>query len=203
MHKKKIWCYSRYMKHIFELELMIFSVQLRVTYILNREILSITYWDLFLTLVRCLRVEVISIGYNVICGSCVSEPGFCILCVMQVRSTSHCSKFGGRVFALVSKIHSVIVVNGIVPYFPTYLTCRPFTLALKCSLRSLLCRRANLLFLVLRRILSWGIWRAKALIKAWVSSTSTSAFRVRVPASTSIEALIAIKIRFVMRNKHG
>ncbi len=72
MDKEQIWCNFGNMKDIFKLKLVIFCVELRITYVLDRKILTITYWDLFLALIRDLRAEVIGIGCDVVRSTWVS-----------------------------------------------------------------------------------------------------------------------------------
>jgi hypothetical protein len=56
----------------------------------------------------------------------ICEPSFCTLSMLNVRGTSHGCKLGSWIFALISKIHSVVAVNSIMTLLPTDLACRPF-----------------------------------------------------------------------------
>ena len=132
------------MKDIFKLKLMEFGMELRITYVLDWEVLTITYQDLIMTLIRCLKAEIVGIGSEVVCGSCVSEPCFCGLCMLKIGCTGHCSKFCGWILALISKIHPMIAVNSIVPHLPTDLASRPLWFALCSRLILLLLLRLRL-----------------------------------------------------------
>ena len=97
-----------------------------------------------MTLIRCLRVEIVGIGSDVVCGPYVSEPCFCVLCMLKIRCTGHCSKFCGWILALISKIYHMIAINSIVPHLPTDLTSRPLSFALYSRLKLLLLLRLRL-----------------------------------------------------------
>jgi hypothetical protein len=97
-----------------------------------------------MTLIRCLRAEIVGIGSDVVCGPCVSESCFCVLCMLKIRCTGHCSKFCDWILALINKIYPMIAVNSIVPHLPTDLTSRPFWFALCSRLKLLLLLRLRL-----------------------------------------------------------
>ena len=172
---------------------MEFGMKLRITYVLDWEVLAITYWDSFLTLVRCLRAEIVGIGNYVVYGPCVNKPCFCILCMLKIRCTGHYSKVCDWILSLIRKVHPMIVVNSIVPHLPIDLAGRPFCFGLWCRLK--LCR----LKLLLLRLRLSEVWSASS----WWSSTFPST--VIISASSSIKTLVVVEAssRFVMRNKHG
>ena len=186
MDWKKIGSNSWNMKNIFKLKFMVLSMQLSVTYALNREILTITYSDLFKPLIRSLSVEVRGIACDMIRGSWISELCLRVLSVLKVRCIGHGSKFGRWILSLIGKIHPMVAINCIMSYLPTDLTfwSLSFTLRTKWGLR------------VRIRGLWWlNLW-------CWISiewsSTSTPIEWVSSPTSIVTLAPIETIVRFVI-----
>ena len=163
-----------------------------ITYFLDGKVLTITYRHLILALVRSLRVQVGGRGCNVVRSTRICEPSLYCLSMVNVGGTSHCSKLRCWIFALVSKIHSVVAVNCTMTLLPTDLACRSVKLDWRSRWRLLL------------RVRQWWIEVRKSVV--WRRSASSSTSWERIPASTSsgitLTAII-VTWRFVVRNKHS
>ena len=83
----------------------------------NRKILTITYGEVILAIVRLWKVKVIKACSHMISGCTVSKPRL-ILSDASVRCCCHCCKFCRRMLALICIVHMMIAINGEVPSFP-------------------------------------------------------------------------------------
>ena len=185
---KKIHSYPRHMKDIFEDEVMIFSRQSSITYMIDRERPTIAHSDLFGPFVLRLKRKVVEVCSKMIRSTWICKPRIFFVCDGCIRSTSHCNKLGRMILALKCKIHPMITIQSLMAQFPIDLA--------RWTIKFVILRRSWALILkilwrkILKRISMVGILLTTIVIKPTSSSTSIEIISTPSSSRTMILRLI-------------
>ena len=179
------------------------SVELSITYVLYRQILTIPNRYLFRSFEGYWLVEVIEVGSNMVWSTRISKPSIIIaLSDVEVGSICHCVQLSRWIFALVSKIHPMVAIYSIITNLSTDLTDWPGMFRLVEGVRILTIESRLWSLWTLWELVLWVLvlWLR---VRITISATSSASFWIEIPSSASVVVGIAIVVLVCVRDKHS